>query len=574
MMKLVCILAGLTAVYASSDYGQQGAWQAHPRGRAFGDQYPSRKPAYYDPYATESPSAPYSQQSHDAYRKPYQPSGARANYDSPSQYSYRAEPGSVDQQTYGENGYNVDPYAYEPKQKSRSYVPQGELYNPYRKPSGGYETQQQAGYGSQQSQQYEQQPQQPPSYDELPREDTEYGYQTQPQQHGGYRSGANPFPRFENDKYGNKIENQVNDIQVQCDTNNRYMQVTLKFNKYFNGRVYTRGFFEAEKCQVYGSGHDVVEFHFPIDGCGTEEIQEDGYGVKGSTRFQNVIVVMMTKDLAILEAWDRAYKVSCLFEAPEPKQMSAGINLPTLSATPVPEQQIRVPDVRIKVVEGKDIMAPSSNGLVVGDYGTLVVLLDDNSNYDIFVSSCVAHDGYGKYEVLLIDDSGCAIVPKIIEQLQKVRIGHSQEQTVMFAHFHAFKFPDKQNVYFTCNVQLCQTECYMPQCGAGDQYSEEAAGHRRLKRGTPASTDNVTIADSKQLYRNIAVFIPGDNNADSLPWQSYIRQRQNGSELGFCLSRGSFTAGIVIMAAIFLFTVVVTSVMIARARRRKETTPQ
>lgn len=58
---------------------------------------------------------------------------------------------------------------------------------------------------------------------------------------------------------------------------------------------------------------------------------QDGNG-KESTRFQNVIVVMMKMEMGILEAHDRAYSVACEFEVPEPKRLATGFTLPYVAS--------------------------------------------------------------------------------------------------------------------------------------------------------------------------------------------------------------------------------------------------
>lgn len=49
-----------------------------------------------------------------------------------------------------------------------------------------------------------------------------------------------------------------------------------------------------------------------------------------------------------------------------------------IGTTPIPAYKVPVSDVSLKVVKGKDISAYPSNGLVVGQYATVVVTLEDN----------------------------------------------------------------------------------------------------------------------------------------------------------------------------------------------------
>lgn len=55
----------------------------------------------------------------------------------------------------------------------------------------------------------------------------------------------------------------------------------------------------------------------------------------------------------------------------------------------------------------------------------------------------------------------CPLVgKKIIGNFRHERDRPQPGQTIVYAPFKAFKFPDRQDVYFECQVHVCFRECY------------------------------------------------------------------------------------------------------------------
>lgn len=90
---------------------------------------------------------------------------------------------------------------------------------------------------------------------------------------------------------------------------------------------------------------------------------------------------------------------------------------------------------------------------------TLTLSFSPSAEFDIFVSDCYAHDGMDMGYLEMIDSNGCPTHRKIIGNQQ-----HSTDlapgDTLVYAHFKAFKFPDVNNVFFECQCRLCMENCF------------------------------------------------------------------------------------------------------------------
>ncbi|XP_014668983.1 PREDICTED: uncharacterized protein LOC106810213 [Priapulus caudatus] len=251
----------------------------------------------------------------------------------------------------------------------------------------------------------------------------------------------------------------ISGIDVACNSYEGNMTITVNFTASFNGNLFIKGFFDD--CIV--SGNDTsnsTSITIPLDSCGTQQTTSTNTSTGESIKYENTLMVMFNRELGILQASDKAYQASCEFVRKEKSVVNGSITLPPLTTTQLPVVKYEAePDVELLVFSGTDQFSSPSNGLLVGEGGTLAIILKDNSQYDLAVTDCFAHDGAGRSELKLIDENGCPANGNLVSPLRKLRDTPAAGQTAVVTTFQAFKFPDQDSVYFRCMAKTCAGKC-------------------------------------------------------------------------------------------------------------------
>ncbi|CAK9302350.1 unnamed protein product [Gordionus sp. m RMFG-2023] len=238
------------------------------------------------------------------------------------------------------------------------------------------------------------------------------------------------------------------------------MTVEFQFAKKFTGSAYTKGYYKVSGCKTPGEGVNTLMFTFPLDGCGTTIRSQGGYG-DNKVWYHNTVIIMYETYLGILESFDRSFELRCELDD-KIKKVSSHVTVPMLASQSV-GFKFEMPKIWMKLVAGKDPSAPPAPYLTIGEIGTMVVVMENQSNrYDFYAFQCSAHDGSGKSQVIMLNDLGCPIHRKLVgpQQFDKLR----SHEMISFAHFKVFKFPDVENVYIECFVKLCFQQCPKEKC--------------------------------------------------------------------------------------------------------------
>ncbi|XP_014664060.1 PREDICTED: uncharacterized protein LOC106806582 [Priapulus caudatus] len=260
---------------------------------------------------------------------------------------------------------------------------------------------------------------------------------------------------------------------------------------------------------------------------------------------------MFDAEAPILEEWDRALQVSCQLQEMPYTVLNTGVSVPMLGTTNVPPARIPLPEVTLKVVYGRDYRATSADVLHVGEYGTIVLSVSDTYYWDIKVHACMAHDGTGYNVVNLFDERGCPVATKLVESFKKATEPHQQGEGSVFAHFKAFKFPDKPSVYFQCTVEICFEQCREDECSSRVYDTREQLTYHRLRKRDinhqyNENMANGTSSDMRDLYRSVNVLIPGDQISKE-DTKSILFSEKTTSAL--CVNRNAFVIGLLILCA-------------------------
>jgi len=256
---------------------------------------------------------------------------------------------------------------------------------------------------------------------------------------------------------------KITSLDVQCEKN--LMKVSLKFDKPFNGVIFSKGHFSDLNCVHLPaqSGKSNTYFDIAINGCGTTGNTENGlygYGAdSGSgTYFENTIVVQY--DPQVQEVWDQARKLRCTWHDQYEKSV-------TFRPFPVDMLDVVRADFAgdnvgcwMQIQVGKGPWASEVSGLVkIGQTMTMVLAIkDDEQKFDMLVRNCMAHDGK-RPPIQLVDQQGCITRPKLMSKFNKIKNFGASASVLSYAHFQAFKFPDSMEVHFQCTIQICRYAC-------------------------------------------------------------------------------------------------------------------
>lgn len=170
----------------------------------------------------------------------------------------------------------------------------------------------------------------------------------------------------------------------------------------------------------------------------------------------------------VQDSWDSARKITCdwqsklekmvtfapfgvadLLQVAEVKFAGSGDNVRT----------------RMEIQFGRGPFAAPLDGLTkIGDELTVVVYAEDGgAGYDVLVKNCYAYDSRDfkrANKIRLLNDHGCLFRPHQMEYFKRTFDTRSTGADIIaFARMNAFKFPDKMDVFLSCELEMCKGGC-------------------------------------------------------------------------------------------------------------------
>jgi len=244
----------------------------------------------------------------------------------------------------------------------------------------------------------------------------------------------------------------IKDLDVMC--GKQHMEVTITFDKPFNGIVFSKGAVDQYNC-IYvtpQTGRSEYKFDILYNQCGSKPDLNGKF-------YENNIVIQYDKDL--IEVWDEAKRLRCEWY----NDYEKGVTKPPIRVSDIEVVELNFRgdnvDCWMEIQQGKGPWASPVNGIVpLGTTLTMVVGIDDKEGeFDMRVKSCDASDGGASRPIELSDGDGCVLRPKMFSKFMKMRSTDNRATVVTYAFFHAFKFPDSMAVHIRCKVEICRFGC-------------------------------------------------------------------------------------------------------------------
>ncbi|CAF4840043.1 unnamed protein product [Pieris macdunnoughi] len=258
------------------------------------------------------------------------------------------------------------------------------------------------------------------------------------------------------------------DIDVKCSAD--FIEVTVEFADVFDGIIYSKGHLNDAKCKYVsiGGSQSRYSFRVPLNGCGSRPL------CNACGTIDNVLV-FQTDDF-VQGPSDFARKVSCASTALE---VSTGVKKESSHVLKLKPFMVDMLDV--VAVPGPtggiecwmDIQrgefpktTPLEKSIKIGEYLTILIYLRDERNkFSLKVHDCWAYDNEDydspqTSKIQLTDKEGCPKKKKLIDYWQtSTNTGKSGATVITYSKVSAFRFPETDQVYLTCNVELCTSDC-------------------------------------------------------------------------------------------------------------------
>jgi len=242
------------------------------------------------------------------------------------------------------------------------------------------------------------------------------------------------------------------------------MTVNLQFSAPFNGVVFSKGHFSNPACRYVktNSGRQSIRLTVPLSSCGTQTVESSS----DRLMIENTIVIQA--DPMVQDTWDSARKITCDWQSKLEKMVTFA---PFSVADMMQVAEVKFAGsgdnvrTRMEIQFGRGPFAPPLEGLTkIGDELTVVVYAEDGgAGYDIMVKNCFAYDSRNfqrANKIQLLNNHGCLFRPHQMEYFRRTFDTRSTGADIIaFARMNAFKFPDKMDVFLSCELEMCKGGC-------------------------------------------------------------------------------------------------------------------
>ncbi|CEF68497.1 Zona pellucida domain-containing protein [Strongyloides ratti] len=246
------------------------------------------------------------------------------------------------------------------------------------------------------------------------------------------------------------IDNQIIGVPlIQCTDNS--IIFSIKTKNIFRGNIYIKGQYGLETCrhEYFQNSENSATFVVRIGDCGMKRVKQlQPHGIN------YILVFVTTFHPQFVTVVDKAYNVRC-FYAQADTEVRSVIDIGTIQIENLEQASTHIPNcaysVRMSTVDGQPVKFARIGDQLVHRWEC------DNPEYGILVKNCFVGDG-GSAAVQVVDSRGCPIFSPVIQG----QITYSDNLKLAFVPVWAYKFPDRSQIYFKCQIQVCnirENEC-------------------------------------------------------------------------------------------------------------------
>ncbi|TKR93865.1 hypothetical protein L596_008242 [Steinernema carpocapsae] len=246
------------------------------------------------------------------------------------------------------------------------------------------------------------------------------------------------------------IDNEVIGLPlIQCTDQGVNFNVRTRLP--FRGNIYIKGQFGVPTCrqEFYRNDAPGASFGVRIGDCGMRrgrQLQPLGMNY--------MLVFVVSFHPQFVTKVDRAYNVRCFYAQAE-KTVNSELEVGQLNTETLEQATMIRPHCEYSIRAGT-VDGPRVKFTNIGDQ--LVHRWEcDNPNYGMLVKNCFVNDGGGA-TVRVLDERGCPVFSPVIQGT----LSYDNSLNLAFVPVWAYKFPDRAQLYFQCQIQVCnkrENEC-------------------------------------------------------------------------------------------------------------------
>jgi len=176
---------------------------------------------------------------------------------------------------------------------------------------------------------------------------------------------------------------------------------------------------------------------------------------------------VVQRNTKVMGGTDLVYKLRCIHKSEDDDSAieSTSLNVDTVDVVSVSlnkhgESETDVVDCYLDVQTGRGPFSHPVNGFVsLGDSISLVVYASGGLDHlHVQVRDCIGHNGDISNSIQLTNQDGRVIRSKLIGPWQTNQQDAGGE-IITWAYAKAFRFPERSELFFECNVDICRSEC-------------------------------------------------------------------------------------------------------------------
>ncbi|WKX92703.1 hypothetical protein Q1695_010606 [Nippostrongylus brasiliensis] len=287
---------------------------------------------------------------------------------------------------------------------------------------------------------------------------------------------------------------------VICEDND--LAIDIVTAKPFQGNIFVKGRAKDKSCRQSYANNGTNSYSLPLGKCGMQRLRSaNPRGVSFM-----VTVLVSFHPAGFITKNDRAFHVKCFYMEPD-SIVSQTIDVSQLPTTEL-QDAMSMPKCEYSVRRD----SPNGPTLTFANVGDTVYHVWECSPQEMgmLVKKCFVTDGDGE-DHAVIDQDGCSTDKFLLSELV-------YEDSLMRAHAasQVFKYADSNQLYFTCQIRLCQRHMGMcqdvtpPVCGSNRPNRSRREASRWNDPEIDVATQEMLVldADEQHLMLNSPFCVP------------------------------------------------------------------